>query len=41
MELVESLGLLRRELPDLRLTGEPVPRGTFVLRGNTTVPVGT
>ncbi len=41
MELVESLGLLLRELPDLQLVGEPVPRGTFVLRGFTSVPVGS
>ncbi len=41
MELVESLGLLLRELPDLHLVAEPEPRGTFVLRGFTSVPVGS
>ena len=40
MELTESLGLLLRELPDLDLTGTPESRGTFVLRGFTSVPVG-
>jgi len=40
MELVESLGLLLRELPGLHLVGDPVSRGTFVLRGFTSVPVG-
>ena len=40
MELVESLGLLLREHPDLRLAGPPEPRGTFVLRGYTSVTVG-
>jgi cytochrome P450 len=40
MELVESLGLLLRELPGLQLTGTPESRGTFVLRGFTSVPVG-
>ena len=41
MELVESLGLLLRRLPDLRLAGDPVPRGTFVLRGYRSVAVGS
>ena len=40
MELVESLTLLGSRLPGLRLVGEPASRGTFVLRGYTTVPVG-
>ena len=40
MELTESLALLLRELPDLDLTGTPESRGTFVLRGFTSVPVG-
>jgi unspecific monooxygenase len=40
MELVESLGLLLRSMPDLGLAGEPESRGTFVLRGYRTVPVG-
>ncbi len=40
MELVESLGLLLRRWPTLRLVGEPLPRGTFVLRGHRSVPVG-
>ncbi len=39
MELVESLGLLLRRMPGLRLAGEPVSRGTFVLRGYRGVPV--
>ena len=41
MELVESLALLLREHPGLRLVGEPEPRGTFVLRGYTSVTVGS
>ncbi len=41
MELVESLGLLLREHPDLQLAGPPEPRGTFVLRGYTSVTVGS
>jgi len=41
MELVESLGLLLRRLPELHLTREPEARGTFVLRGFTSVPVGS
>jgi unspecific monooxygenase len=40
MELVESLGLLLYELPGLHLVGDPVSRGTFVLRGFTSVTVG-
>jgi unspecific monooxygenase len=40
MELVESLGLLWSRMPGLHLVGEPTPRGTFVLRGYTTVRVG-
>jgi unspecific monooxygenase len=40
MELVESLRLLLHELPDLHLVGDPVSRGTFVLRGFTSVTVG-
>jgi unspecific monooxygenase len=41
MELVESLGHLLAELPSLRLTREPVSRGTFVLRGYQSVHVGS
>jgi cytochrome P450 len=41
MELVESLGHLLAELPSLRLTREPVSRGTFVLRGYRSVHVGS
>ena len=33
MELVESVDLLWSQLPGLRLVEDPVPRGTFVLRG--------
>jgi unspecific monooxygenase len=40
MELAESLGYLLRELPMLRLVADPVSRGTFVLRGYTSVQVG-
>jgi unspecific monooxygenase len=40
MELVESLTLLLRRLPGLALVGEPVSRGTFVLRGYRKVAVG-
>lgn len=40
MELVESLGLLLRRVPGLRLVEEPVSRGTFVLRGYQRVTVG-
>ncbi|QIK75529.1 cytochrome P450 [Nocardioides piscis] len=39
MELAESVAALWDRLPDLRLTGEPVSRGTFVLRGHVSVPV--
>ena len=41
MELVESLSLLFDRHPDLTLTGEPVSRGTFVLRGFHSVQVGS
>ena len=41
MERVESVGHLFRTLPGLRLAGEPVSRGTFVLRGYRSVPVGS
>jgi unspecific monooxygenase len=40
MELVESLALLLRGMPDLELVDEPVSRGTFVLRGYQRVTVG-
>jgi cytochrome P450 len=40
MELVEALRLLWQRWPGLRLVAEPEPRGTFVLRGHTSVPVG-
>jgi cytochrome P450 len=40
MELAESLGLLLRRMPGLRLVEEPVSRGTFVLRGYRRVAVG-
>jgi unspecific monooxygenase len=40
MELAESLGLLWSRMPGLRLVAPPTPRGTFVLRGHTVVPVG-
>ncbi len=39
MELAESLAALFATYPDLRLAGEPVSRGTFVLRGYRSVPV--
>ncbi len=39
VELVESLLHLLREMPRLRLIGEPVSRGTFVLRGYQAVMV--
>jgi unspecific monooxygenase len=39
VELVESLTHLLREMPGLRLAGEPVSRGTFVLRGYRSVRV--
>ncbi len=41
MELAESLGLLWARMPGLHLVGEPEPRGTFVLRGYTSVRVGS
>ncbi len=40
MELVESLDALFASFPDLGLVGEPVSRGTFVLRGFRRVVVG-
>ncbi|HEX5086501.1 MAG TPA: cytochrome P450 [Nocardioides sp.] len=40
MELTESLGALWSAFPSLHLTGEPTSRGTFVLRGFHSVPVG-
>ncbi|MDF1603899.1 cytochrome P450 [Nocardioides sp. YIM 152315] len=40
MELAESVPALFETFPDLALTGEPVSRGTFVLRGFREVPVG-
>jgi cytochrome P450 len=40
MELAESLVALFATYPDLRLLDEPVSRGTFVLRGYRSVPVG-
>ncbi len=40
MELVESVTALWAAYPDLRLVGDPESRGTFVLRGNRSVPVG-
>ena len=39
MELVESVAALFGRFPDLSLAGEPVSRGTFVLRGFRKVPV--
>jgi cytochrome P450 len=39
VELAESLGLLVRMFPRLRLAGEPTRRPTFVLRGYESVPV--
>lgn len=39
MELAESVSLLFERLPRLTLAGEPVSRGTFVLRGNRKVQV--
>jgi unspecific monooxygenase len=41
VELVESLALLLRRMPELHLVDEPEPRGTFVLRGFRRVPVGS
>ena len=40
MELVESVTALWASYPDLGLVGAPVSRGTFVLRGFRSVPVG-
>ncbi len=40
MELAESVSALFETFPDLALTGEPESRGTFVLRGFRSVPVG-
>ena len=40
MELQITLPTLLRRCPDLHLTGEPVRRSTFVLRGYGAVPVG-
>lgn len=40
MELAESVSTLFETFPDLALTGEPESRGTFVLRGLRSVPVG-
>jgi cytochrome P450 len=39
VELAESLGLLARRFPSLRIDGEPARRPTFVLRGYESVPV--
>lgn len=39
IELAESVGALWHRRPGLRLAGDPVSRGTFVLRGHMTVPV--
>jgi cytochrome P450 len=39
VELAESLSLLARTFPSLRLAGEPERRPTFVLRGFESVPV--
>jgi cytochrome P450 len=39
MELSESLALLLHRLPAMRLSGDPVSRGTFVLRGFRSVRV--
>ncbi|WP_121258256.1 cytochrome P450 [Nocardioides ferulae] len=40
MELAESVTALWSRFPDLALAGEPETRGTFVLRGYHSVPVG-
>jgi cytochrome P450 len=40
MELAESVETLWSRMPALRLVGDPIPRGTFVLRGHTAVMVG-
>ena len=39
LELAESLALLFARFPALRLVGDPVSRGTFVLRGHASVTV--
>jgi len=39
MELTESLDVLWSRMPGVHLAGDPTPRGTFVLRGYTAVPV--
>ena len=39
MELAESVTTLFDTFPDLQLAGDPVSRGTFVLRGHRHVPV--
>jgi unspecific monooxygenase len=39
MELAESVAELFETFPDLEPAGEPVSRGTFVLRGHRSVPV--
>ena len=39
MELAESLSAMFATYPDLRLAGDPVSRGTFVLKGYHSVPV--
>jgi cytochrome P450 len=39
MELAESMHALWERFPRLAPAGEPVPRGTFVLRGHRSVPV--
>ncbi|MGI8523315.1 MAG: cytochrome P450 [Nocardioides sp.] len=41
MELAESVAALFTAYPHLALAGEPVSRGTFVLRGHRSVPVST
>ena len=39
MELAESMHALWERFPRLALAGDPVSRGTFVLRGHRSVPV--
>lgn len=39
LEMQQSLPMLAERFPGLRPAGEPVPRGTFVLRGWESVPV--
>jgi cytochrome P450 len=39
LEMQQSLPMLAERFPTLRHAGEPVPRGTFVLRGWESVPV--